>query len=158
MTMFDGDHFEIQPQEAAPGVLEHRTPKKFFTLEEANRALGYVSRVVEDLVACYLRLKTLRGELDLPASAAARPAMEDEYEKLMARLSGLVDELHFTGVELKDFERGLVDFPAIHQEREICLCWQRGETAVLAWHDSDAGFAGRRDVAELQLSSSDEGA
>ena len=64
-------------------------------------------------------------------------------------LNLLIDELQQIGVELKDFEKGLVDFPAVHLNREISLCWHSGETNVHTWHEVDAGYAGRQDVTML---------
>jgi hypothetical protein len=58
--------------------------------------------------------------------------------------------LHLVGVELKDFERGLVDFPALHQDREVLLCWHRGEDEIAFWHELDAGFGGRQSVELLR--------
>ena len=46
-------------------------------------------------------------------------------------------------IQLKDLDRGLVDFPAIVGGREVFLCWEEGEPAVEYWHDLDAGYAGR---------------
>jgi len=51
---------------------------------------------------------------------------------------------------LKDYEMGLIDFPAVHQGREVYLCWKLGEKQIVAWHEVDAGFSGRRDVKELR--------
>ncbi|HCD30824.1 MAG TPA: hypothetical protein DER01_00335, partial [Phycisphaerales bacterium] len=47
------------------------------------------------------------------------------------------------------FERGLIDFPSVHDDREIYLCWQFKDDHVEAWHETDAGFAGRQNVAML---------
>jgi len=126
------------PKQPEPG-------KKFFTVDEANRALPYVSRVVDDVTRTYGRVIELRQQLD-DAFAADETELETAYEHAMERLGELVDELHTVGVELKDFERGLVDFPAIHEDREILLCWCRGEKQVTKWHEVDAGFAGRQPV------------
>ncbi len=122
--------------------------KKYFTVAQANRALPYVSRVVEDITQVYARIIELRRGADRPEGP--EPDTEKEYEKTMDRLSELVDELHAVGVELKDFELGLVDFPAIHQGRDVLLCWKRGEADIGHWHEVDAGLAGRQPVAMLE--------
>ena len=50
----------------------------------------------------------------------------------------------FPLLHIKDFKRGLVDFPSLREGRVVLLCWQMGEGDELAWwHDVDAGFAGR---------------
>lgn len=122
--------------------------KKCFTVAQANSALPYVSRVVEDITQVYARIIELRRGADRPEGP--EPDTEKEYEKTMDRLSELVDELHAVGVELKDFELGLVDFPAIHQGRDVLLCWKRGEADIGHWHEVDAGLAGRQPVAMLE--------
>lgn len=47
------------------------------------------------------------------------------------------------GVVIKDFNRGLVDFPSIQNGREVFLCWELEEDDIEFWHDIDAGYAGR---------------
>lgn len=48
------------------------------------------------------------------------------------------------GVMIKDFERGLVDFPHVRDGREVFLCWKLSENDIAFWHDIDAGYAGRK--------------
>jgi hypothetical protein len=57
-------------------------------------------------------------------------------------------ELLERGIVLRDLDRGLVDFPSLRDGREIFLCWQEGEDEVAFWHEVDAGFAGRRPLAD----------
>ena len=52
-------------------------------------------------------------------------------------------QLQAMEVVLRDLDRGLVDFPAIRDEREVYLCWVEGEEEIGYWHDLEAGFAGR---------------
>ncbi len=122
--------------------------KKCFTLAQANSALPYVSRVVEDITQVYARIIELRRGADRPGGPETDT--EKEYEATMDRLSELVDELHAVGVELKDFELGLVDFPATHEGRDVLLCWKRGESDIGHWHEVDAGLAGRQSVTMLE--------
>jgi len=123
--------------------------KRYFDIGEANRALGYVSRVVEDLMACYRHVVDVRRRIEHLQPGDSQEHLEAAYETAMENLGDLVDELHQVGVELKDFEKGLVDFPAVHNDREIYLCWQHGERTIKAWHEVDAGFAGRQDITIL---------
>jgi hypothetical protein len=46
-------------------------------------------------------------------------------------------------IQIKDLDRGLIDFPAFIQGREVFLCWEKGEEDIEFWHDLDAGYAGR---------------
>ena len=123
--------------------------KKYFNSEEANEALPYVSRVVGDITSYYRLAVQIRQQIERPGVDDDTEQLRVEYESVMDRLNALVDELQQVGVELKDFERGLIDFPCVHEGREICLCWHLGEDVVGAWHEIDAGYAGRQDVSVL---------
>jgi hypothetical protein len=61
-----------------------------------------------------------------------------------------VDELAKLGVDLKDPETGLVDFPCFHQGREVSLCWRLGEEKVEHWHEVQAGFSKRQPASLLE--------
>lgn len=125
--------------------------KQFFTVEQANQALPYVSRIVRDIVTTYGLIRQLQRRIGGADSDDGLRELEQDHQQQVARLNELVDELHDVGVELKDVERGLVDFPAMHQGREICICWQLDEPRIVAWHEPHAGFAGRQAIEILQL-------
>lgn len=65
------------------------------------------------------------------------------YLRSLAAAHSVLAEFAQRQIQLKDLERGLVDFPAILGGREVFLCWEEGEPAVEYWHDLDAGYAGR---------------
>jgi hypothetical protein len=69
-------------------------------------------------------------------------------------LSDALAAIQTLGCEIKDVDRGLVDFPSRRNGEDILLCWQLGERACSFWHDARAGFAGRRpiDAHILQIS------
>jgi hypothetical protein len=140
------------PSENASATINPRPRpgRKYFSLDEANRSLTYLGRIIEDVVQVYARVVDLRKRIEKPRREDLVETLEPQYEAAMDELSSLVDELHQAGVELKDFEKGLIDFPAVHNEREVCLCWQRGEKQINYWHEIDAGYAGRQAVALLE--------
>src|SRR5947208_7374801 len=71
------------------------------------------------------------------------------------RMREYLKELADLGIELKDFDTGLIDFPCWLDDREVCLCWRLGEPTIEHWHEIDAGFAGRRrDRKSTRLNSS----
>ncbi len=123
--------------------------RKYFTLEEANKAIGYVSRVVGDITDRYHRAVAIRQQIEQAGLQDPLDELRDAYEALMDQLNEFIDELALVGVELKDFERGLIDFPSLHEGREVCLCWHHGEHRIEAWHEVDAGYAGRQDLSLL---------
>ncbi|HLU67042.1 MAG TPA: DUF2203 domain-containing protein [Kofleriaceae bacterium] len=102
-------------------------------------------------------------ELDEDEELAAEAEEEDDpdapspdvlrdrawFRGLLETLREQVEEIQATGCLIKDIEVGLVDWPALHQGREVYLCWRYGEAEVAWWHEVSAGFAGRRPVAEL---------
>ena len=125
--------------------------RKYFTLDEANRSLPYVRRIIEDIRATYQRAVQLQQKLDKAMPQEILEAVQADYEENVESLNRFVDELHHVGVELKDYELGLIDFPARSDGREVYLCWRRGEEKVNAWHEVDAGFAGRKDLTTLKI-------
>jgi len=132
-----------------------------YTVDQANRTLPYVRRVVEDLVRdhaawrhCLAVLEAIRRpgrvstaippEGNLPADPAA-------LRRLAARLStdvqAALGELAALGLECKGLDVGLVDFPSLVDGEPAYLCWQLGEPAVAWWHRPEAGFANRQPLA-----------
>jgi hypothetical protein len=58
-------------------------------------------------------------------------------------LQRALGELQAMEIVLRDLERGLVDFPAMRDGREVYLCWEEGESEVAFWHDAESGYGGR---------------
>jgi hypothetical protein len=129
---------------------------KLFTIEEANRALPLVRRIVADLRDDYQAWRELMARYEIIAAGTRAYLGEDQHEVALrhelaeraARLDGLLEELKAVGCELKDFELGLVDFYALLDDRLVFLCWRLGEPRVEYWHEVDAGIAGRQPVDE----------
>ena len=122
-----------------------------FTVEQADAHVPRLEALIERLQRSALSLRTERdamaGQLgvdpvDVPIDRllAERPGLRRVVEELDAAL-GAIQAL---GVELKDAELGLVDFPAQLDGEAVYLCWQFGEDRVRFWHRRDDGFAGRQ--------------
>jgi hypothetical protein len=94
---------------------------RFFDLEEANRQLPLVRRIVDDIMDAYGR------------------GRRDEVQTL-------VEELHELGCHFKGFDSGLVDWYSYYAGRPVFLCWKRGEETIAHWHQTDAGFMGRQPI------------
>lgn len=118
---------------------------RHYTLEEANAALGWVQ---EAIVALRTAREGLSDEEAREALAEAGPqngggdpgrVVSEAFLQLRDALARLQD----AEIVLRDLDRGLVDFPAIRDDREVYLCWLEGEDEIGFWHDLEAGFAGR---------------
>ena len=127
-----------------------------FTVDQANRTLPLVSRIVADIVQTYERwqdairafeLASVGQQGDQPSSAAV--AREREAQRLALEITGFVRELETIGVEFKGYDVGLVDFPSRIGDRTVYLCWRLGEPSVQYWHETDGGFAGRQPIEAL---------
>jgi len=123
---------------------------KRFTLDEANRSLVLVERVARDLVAAYETAVELRRDIELLDAQAIPAGAKREYEAAMAQLNGCVDELTMIGVELRDFESALCDFPAEHKGRTIFYSWNYPEPEILAWREVDDEPGHRRELSKLE--------
>lgn len=126
-------------------------PVRLFTIEQANRMLPLVRRIVEDIVQDYARWREQVGVLEVVAAGRRGDSPPDEAEKveqdaqrLAADIERYVTELKELGVDFKGFDQGLVDFPAELEGRRVYLCWKLGEESVEHWHDLEAGYAGRQ--------------
>ncbi|HZM99398.1 MAG TPA: DUF2203 domain-containing protein [Pyrinomonadaceae bacterium] len=121
---------------------------KLFTLQEANALLPNVRIILAKIQRAHRKLVHYREEAKKAAAAAEQGGGGIEsgvaYAAVLTELTVQLSELETLGVQLKDFERGLIDFPSLRDGRVVLLCWQLGEGDELEWwHDVDAGFAGR---------------
>lgn len=76
--------------------------------------------------------------------AADYQEAERSLRRIVRELNDLIEGIHREGGQIKDIERGLVDFPAIIDGKRVFLCWQKGETKISYYHDERTGYAGRR--------------
>jgi hypothetical protein len=124
---------------------------RLFTVDDANKTLPLVRRIVEDVVRQHRIWREKILELDLVASStrADEPReraeqLEREAQDLAKEIDGYQRELDDLGILLKDRRQGLVDFPSEMGGRRVLLCWRLGEGEIQFWHDVDAGYAGRQ--------------
>ena len=121
---------------------------KLFTIEEANALLPSVREILQKIQRSRRHLATYRRVAKLAAEGAEQGGGGMEggalYAVVLTQFTTEMSELEALGVQLKDFERGLVDFPSLRDGRVVLLCWQLGEGDELEWwHDMEAGFGGR---------------
>jgi hypothetical protein len=135
------------PQFSMSGAKPSKTRRRF-TLQQANKALPLVTRIVRDIVNTHERATQLQAKLEEANSRDAN--LQAQLDSSLEQLQDYVDELAGIGVELKDYESGLIDFPGRHQGRDIYLCWKLGEDKVDHWHELHSGYAGRQSTSTLE--------
>ena len=127
---------------------------RIFTLEEAERTLPLLRRILTDLRAEYRTWQDAGAEYEL--LAAGTRAERGETEELLAarramtasadRISGFLDEIAAIGCLFKGFDAGLVDFYTLREDRLVFLCWRVDEDHITHRHDVESGYAGRQPV------------
>jgi hypothetical protein len=122
--------------------------QRHYTLEQANAALPWVTERIERLreAQSLLTEKEARDALSeaAPGNGGGEPG-QVVSEGFLALRSGLA-QLEAMEIVLRDLERGLVDFPAMREGREVYLCWVEGEDEIAWWHELEAGYAGRQSL------------
>lgn len=131
--------------------------RRNFSVDDANRMLPLVRRIVSDAVRDYWRWQEKVQEFEEVAANRLADEPNDDADRLereahaIAReIDGYIMEIRELGVEMKGIDSGLVDFPSEINGKPVLLCWQLGEESVQYWHDREAGFAGRQRVESLQ--------
>jgi hypothetical protein len=120
---------------------------RHFTPDEANRTLDQVRPLVEQLMELRDQIVALRPELESGLQKAlgnGGSKATGDLMLLMVQVRALIDQVQMHGALVKDIDQGLLDFPALREDREVFLCWKLGESTVSFWHELDGGFAGRR--------------
>ena len=119
---------------------------RHYTVDQANAALEWVSERLERLRTARLQLsdedaREALGEA-APSNGGGQPGKV--VSEAFLELQRALGELQAMDVVLRDLERGLVDFPAMRDGREVYLCWESGEDEIAFWHDLESGYGGRR--------------
>ncbi len=128
--------------------------KTYFTIDEANRTLPLVRKIVQDIVDDYRHWKEALARYELAAASQRSASGESdevvtrrrEVDDLAERINGYIAELEQVGCVLKGFDEGLVDFRGRIEQRDVWLCWRLGEPDVSHWHELDAGFQSRQPI------------
>ena len=82
--------------------------------------------------------------VDVAASARRRA----ERDKAVQEARDALAEIDSIGVQVKDLDRGLLDFPSLLDGQTVLLCWKLGEAAIEHWHTLEAGYEGRQPIDE----------
>jgi hypothetical protein len=122
---------------------------KLFTVDEANRLLPIVEPILQGIRTLHLKVHSFAQSASAAAEAAEHGGggMEggSNYVAALIEMSKEAIKLDDLGVQIKDFARGLIDFPSEREDRVVLLCWQMGEGPFIEyWHELEAGFPGRQ--------------
>lgn len=130
-----------------------------FTVDEAQDLLP----VLESLLRSAIESKTVLESVDAELQAIAHKifvsggmslnmvhlaSRKAQREKAVQRLKDTMAEIDAMGVQVKDLDIGLLDFPCEVDGRIVLLCWKLGEKAITHWHGLSEGFAGRKPIDE----------
>lgn len=132
---------------------------KTFTLDEAQSLLpvleSLLKRAKEDRCSAQTvesSLNELAQRIYLNGGMQVNPAsvakLRAEMEAHLKRVRESIAEIDAIGVQLKDLDTGLLDFPCRVDDQVVLLCWRMGEPAIEHWHTMEAGFQGRQPVDE----------
>jgi hypothetical protein len=132
---------------------------KTFTLEQAQTLLPVLKsllkramegkQAIEQIDQEFLDLKHrvfLSGGLFVDVAGMAR--RRAERDKILQAIQDAMAEINAIGVQVKDIEIGLLDFPCKVEDEIVLLCWKYGEEKIEFWHGLEEGFAGRKPIDE----------
>ena len=133
--------------------------QRTFTLQEAQVLLPVLKSLLKQAIDGKKLIETIDAEFQALGQriflsggllveigkAATRRA---ERDKTVQRIKDVVAEIDATGVQVKDLEMGLLDFPCVVGGNTILLCWKMGEDKITHWHGVEEGYAGRKPIDE----------
>ena len=119
--------------------------EKHYTREEAQQLLPQIRQWLEQLNQLRQDLqrfeKRLGGMTDQGHDVGGKTV--NQWIRTLADMQQILAEFQQREIFIKDLSRGLIDFPAIINRREVFLCWESDEPMVEFWHDLETGFGGR---------------
>jgi hypothetical protein len=118
---------------------------RHYTREEAQALLPEIRLSLKRLQ--HLRTELVKREKRLDGLMAPGCDLGGDlvngWIQVIADTQEILIEFHRREIQIKDLDRGLIDFPALMGGKEIFLCWEQGEQDIGFWHGLDAGYAGR---------------
>lgn len=119
--------------------------KKHYTRDEAQALLPQVRIWLQRLTLLRKRMarQDQRVESLMAGGGDIGGESVNEWVRSLADSRQLLAEFESREIQVKDLDRGLVDFPAMMGGKEVFLCWEQDEETIEHWHDLDSGYAGR---------------
>jgi hypothetical protein len=122
------------------------THGRHYTVEQANAALDWVRERLERLRAARRQFADDDTRAALaeaaPTNGGGMPGRA--VSEAFLELNAVASAFQQMDIVVRDIERGLIDFPALRDGREVYLCWEEGEESVAFWHELEGGYGGRR--------------
>jgi hypothetical protein len=119
--------------------------KKHYTRDEARKLLPQVREWLEDLAKVRDELVGVDEKIAkaLGVGDDLGGEMVNRYVRGLAEVKQILLRFQHREIQIKDLDRGLIDFPAFIGGNEVFLCWEKGEEDIEFWHDLNTGYAGR---------------
>lgn len=128
---------------------------RIFTLNEAQTLLPVVEALLRKAQAAGRRATDLDQEMQqlsqrifllggMHVNIVAVARLRAERDKAAQEAQDTLAEIDAIGVQVKDLDQGLLDFPSVLDGKSILLCWKLGEKEIAYWHSPEDGFAGRK--------------
>jgi hypothetical protein len=119
--------------------------RKHYRIEDARALLPQIRQWLAEIHQLRRQLKQLDERIAQIVADGSDAGGESVHKqvKLLAQLEDIVHEFERREIQVKDLDRGLIDFPALIGGKEVFLCWEEGEEDIEFWHDLDSGYAGR---------------
>jgi hypothetical protein len=118
---------------------------KHYTLDEARALLPRIREWLLALEQSQINLQSLDQRvaalLKRGDDAGGEPV--NQLIKTLAQCQQILQEFRRRQIQVKDLRRGLLDFPALRDGREVFLCWEKDEEDIEFWHDLETGYGGR---------------
>ena len=124
--------------------------EKHYTRDEARALLPQIRGWLKRLSELREGLEEQETEMSknlLPGQDLGGTAV-NAWVRTLVEMQCLLFEFYTREIQIKDIDRGLLDFPALRDGREVFLCWEQAEQDIEFWHDLEAGYAGRERLDE----------
>jgi hypothetical protein len=131
--------------------------ERTFTLDEAQMLLPILESLLRQAIHSKKLIEEVEAELQQTAhrvflnggtllNVVHLARRKAEREKAIRRIKDALAEIDATGVQVKDLDIGLLDFPCKVEGEVLLLCWKLGEPKITHWHGTGEGFAGRKPI------------
>lgn len=132
---------------------------RIFTLDEAQRLLPVLESLLKKAMRNKEELRDADGQIEnltnriflnggTLVNIVEAQAMKHSRERALQRVKDAVSEIDAIGVQVKDLDMGLLDFPCEVEGETILLCWKMGEHKIAFWHGTSEGYKGRKPIDE----------